>query len=107
MQDDDSEDDTLDKTFEINIKSYTNNDCISSPYLDIDNINIKQTQNQFACVHLNIQSLPSKFDDLKNLIQTLSKYNIELDCILLCETFLTDENSQFFNLPDYQLITKN
>ncbi len=58
-------------------------------------------------MQLNI-SLPDKFDKLKILIQRLrEKKNIVVDCILLCETFLTETLlliacywvKPFFSLP--------
>ena len=39
-------------------------------------------------MHLNIQSLSAKFDELKLLIAKLAGKGIDLDVIMLCETFL-------------------
>ena len=54
-------------------------------------------------MHINIQSLSAKFDNLKNLVETLQENGVELNLILLCETFLYDGNSNLFELPGYNL----
>ena len=62
---------------------------------------------EYSSIHLNIQSLPAKFDKLKLLISNLHDQNIDLDFTMLCETFLTDNISDQFNIPGYNLITRN
>lgn len=62
---------------------------------------------EYSSIHLNIQSLPAKFDKLKLLINNLHDQNIDLDFIMLCETFLTDNISDQFKIPGYNLITRN
>ena len=52
---------------------------------------------------MNIHSLPSKYDQLRCLISNLKDVGVVLHCIMLCETFLTDVNSNMFPLPGYQL----
>ncbi len=47
-------------------------------------------------LHLNIHSLPDKFNQLKSLLQELHHQHIPLDFVLLCETFLNETNSTFF-----------
>ena len=49
---------------------------------------IHGTKQAMFCMHLNIHSLPAKFDSLKNIILTLIEQNAKLDAILICETFL-------------------
>jgi len=70
---------------------------------------LKDTLNTFeySSIHLNIQSLPAKFDKLKLLIKNLHDQNIDVDFIMLCETFLTDNISHQFEIPGYNLITRN
>lgn len=83
---------------------------IDSKYYDIQNIipdNIRQINFNFKTLHLNIQGLPSHFDKLKILLIQLSLINVELDCIMLCETFINDENAHLFNLNGYTLVYKN
>ena len=58
-------------------------------------------------MHLNIQSLPAKFDKLKLLISELHDQQIDLDFILLCETFLTDNIASQFNIEGFNLVYKN
>jgi exonuclease III len=58
-------------------------------------------------MHLNIQSLPAKFDKLKLLISELQEQDIHLDFILLCETFLNDNIANQFNIKGYNLVYKN
>ena len=58
-------------------------------------------------MHLNIQSLPAKFDQLKLLISNLNDQHIYLDFILLCETFLTDNIANQFNISGYDMVYKN
>ena len=56
---------------------------------------------------INIQSLPAKFEKLKYLISEFQEQNIDIDFILLCETFLTDNIAQQFNIPGYNLLSRN
>ena len=79
-------------------------------YCDPDGLeNLDENINTFhglKCLHINIQSLPSKFDKLKDLLGTLKSHKFDLDCILVCETFLKKETADFFNLPGYTLVHK-
>lgn len=87
---------------------------IESPYYDIDEVycNISnlidtKTTFEYTAIHLNIQSLPAKIDKLKLLISELRDKHIELDFIMLCETFLKDAISHQFNIPGYNLVCTN
>ena len=87
---------------------------IDSPYYDMEEIHtnlcsdaIADSTFQYTSLHLNIQSLPAKFDKLKLLISELHDQNIDLDLILLCETFLTDNIQNQFNIAGYNLVCKN
>lgn len=74
---------------------------IESNYFD-DIKHIKQnnpTSHKYNILHINIQSLPAKFDKLKELVTSFQEENIQLDFILLCETFLTDSNMKLFQIP--------
>ncbi len=53
--------------------------------------------------HLNIRSLPDKFDKLKFL---LISTKFDPDVILLCETFLNNKNETLYQLNGYQFISK-
>ena len=65
------------------------------------------SQNQLVALHLNIQSLPSKFEALEKLINTLDSHKIEIDFIILCETFLHEGNKDLFILAEYNLVSKH
>jgi beta-xylosidase len=83
-----------------------------SPYFDIQGIvqHLKEKKftgnNQYKILHLNIQSLSAKFAQINELLATLTENGLDLDFILLCETFLHDENDNFFYIPGYNLINK-
>lgn len=40
------------------------------------------------------------------LLPQLSDAQVEIDYILLCETFLIDDNAHFFKPPNYKFIYK-
>ena len=48
-------------------------------------------------MHFNIRSLPNKFRDIK----------MYRHCIMLCETFLIDNNYVFYTIPGNKLICRN
>ena len=87
---------------------------INSKYYDIDDLISKYKQNnnttkiKLSIMHINIQSLSAKFDNLKNLVGILQDNGVELNFILhvLCET-LHDGHSNLFELPGYNLVHKN
>ena len=62
---------------------------------------------KYHAMHLNIQSLPAKFERLKELICSLNECGTELDFIFLCETFLTDRVTKLYNIPGYNMIYRN
>jgi len=71
---------------------------------NINNINISNKQRQLhSIMHINIHSLPAKHDQLQLTITRLENNNIEIDVILLCETFLNDSNQKLYNIDGYQL----
>ena len=83
---------------------------IKSSYYDLDKLNIDDESNEeyeYTCVHINILSLPAKFEKLKYLISEFQEQNIDIDFILLCETFLTDNIAQQFNISGYNLLSRN
>ena len=57
-------------------------------------------------MHHNIQSLPSKFDDLKILLDSMSENDKKPDFIL-CETFLTTRNEDMFKINGYNFVCRN
>ena len=58
-------------------------------------------------MHFNIRSLPSKFSELNQIINRLDDMNARLHCIMLCETFLTDNNYVHYNISGYNLVCRN
>ncbi len=58
---------------------------------------------QYCILHLNIHSIPSKKDDLINLLERLKHQNITVDVLLICETFITDQNKDQCKLEGYKL----
>ena len=99
----------------ISTESQPNLFNIKSPYYDLENLNCKVTKLpsgkdgtfHYTTLHLNIQSLPAKIDNLKLIISELYEKHIEIDFILLCETFLTDYNSNQFNIAGYNFVNRN
>ena len=85
---------------------------MESKYYDVDQLsnsyyNKENTHKQINVLHLNIQSLPAKFDKLSHLISELYSKHIKFDAILLCETFLKDTIADLFYLSGYNLIYKS
>ncbi len=81
-----------------------NNSC---SYYEIEELHslIKQ-KFKFNAIHLNIQSLPAKFEQLKIFIGRLEDIGAQLDYILLSETFLNKHNSDLYSIPGYKFVSK-
>ncbi len=58
-------------------------------------------------MHHSVQGLQSKFDDFTILISQLQTHDAHPDVILLCETFLNDNNASLFNIDGYTFTYKN
>ncbi len=70
-------------------------------YYDLDTLldcPLRSDSFQYNVMHFNIRLLSSKFSDLIAMINDLADRNVDLDFILLCETLLTKENADFFNI---------
>lgn len=83
---------------------------ITSPYYTISDLleNYEEhTHFKYKAMHINIQSLPAKFDSLKGILAEFEERHISMDFIMLCETFLTDTNTQYYEIPGYNMICKN
>ena len=85
---------------------------IESKYYDMESIitymnNGIHEDNQIKVLHLNIQSLSAKYEQLKQIVSQLHDQNIYLDAISLCETFLHQGNENLFNMPGYNFVCKN
>lgn len=62
---------------------------------------------QYCVLHINIHSIPAKFDQLKGLIINLNSNNVTVHMILLCETFLSDNISGMYKIAGYDMICSN
>jgi hypothetical protein len=83
---------------------------IKSNYYDIDDIHVSIPENvsfKYKTIHINIQSLPDKFDKLKLFLHRLKDAHLTIDFILLCETFLTANNAEMYQIPGYKFIHKS
>ena len=84
---------------------------LNSQYYDLEELtmeNLSMRSNyKYKALHINIQSLPAKQDKLNKMIADLNEKNINIDFILLCETFLTDINCNMHHLPGYNLVSKH
>jgi len=75
---------------------------INSQYYDIDELH-KMREHLFetdfahaTALHINIQSLPAKYNKLLDLLIEFQNKHIHIDFILLCETFLHEKNKELF-----------
>ena len=81
------------------------NECT---YIEPEQTNSLNGKNaSLRILHVNIHSIPSKLDDLKSLLEKLKQNEINIDLLLLCETFLTENNKNLFNIPGYDLIEEH
>lgn len=77
-------------------------------YRNVDEVKDLITNNaNLVVLHANIHSIPSKIDDFKQLLGKLKKDNITVDIIVLCETFINDNNLDRCKLNDYDFIEKH
>jgi len=82
-------------------------DCL---YYDIDDMKQLLINNQnfvYSQVHINIRSLPAKYDQLKTMISELDNLGINMDFIMLCETFLNETNMNIYQIAGYQFVCNN
>ena len=88
-----------------------NFDRSPSEYYDLNSLSeyYRKTKmaNKFSALHLNIQSLPSKFQSLKVMLSIFAESNLVFDCILICETFLTPCNNDLFNIEGYSFVSRH
>ncbi len=87
--------------------SLLNNNC---KYIEPENIKLGSTNfkgSQLCIMHINIHSIPSKLSELNSLLLKLKEKNIHVDVILLCETFITDQNKEKCKLDGYDLFDEH
>ena len=82
------------------------NNC---PYVIDDEIDLLDTEmnENFHVLHLNIRSFLKNVNYLKLLLDDLLQRNVIIDVVLLCETFVTNDNIRSIGLPGYQCFNKN
>lgn len=82
--------------------NYLFNNCA---YYETDNISqLGTSKSSLKAIHLNIHSLPTYIEDLKLLLEKLDEQKCQIDLIMLCETFLTDLNSNKYKIDGYTLV---
>ena len=62
---------------------------------------------KYTAIHLNIHSLPGKYDQLHTMLINLSDAGLKIDFIMLCETFLTNTNMNMFSIHGYNFVCNN
>ena len=83
---------------------------LESKYYEIEDIPLSFSRDinyGYKSIHINIKSLPDKFDKLKLFLDRLLEVGLHIDFILLCETFLTPRNADMYQLPGYKFIHKS
>ena len=74
----------------------------NSNYFLPDDFSILENEgNKLKVLHLNIRGLPSKINDLKNLLSILEKRNVTIDIVMLCETFVNEYNRNICTIPNF------
>ena len=79
------------------------NNIERSNYFEIDKASKLSQKKSFNTIHINIQSLPSKFEKVKEMIVDFKNNGVTIDCLMLCETFLKNSFTGLFNIPEYNL----
>ena len=95
---------------QMEIHNNTNIPEINSKSYEVDELKhlIRPNENmEYTAIHINIHSIPAKFDKLKILLSSLQHINIDIQFILMCITFLSDNNCDLYNIPGYNMICKN
>ena len=73
-------------------------------YLDVFNDNICIDYDEsISVLHYNIRGLVSKLCDLKVILNRLCHFNLDVDIICLCETFLNTLSKNHIHLNNYNL----
>ena len=62
---------------------------------------------KYTAIHINIRSLPGKLDQLQTMISELNDIGIDIDFIMICETFLNDANKNTVPIAGYQFVCNN
>jgi len=84
-----------------------NNIITQCNYSIIEDLNTNTQDLLQSIMHINIHSLPAKHEQLQTIIRRLQNRNINLEYILLCETFLNNNNQHLYKIEDYTLENRN
>ena len=77
-------------------------------YIDLDSSSdLNLNGSNLIVWQLNIRSLLSNQDGIKQLLAQLKCRNSEVDIMILCETFLRDHTEHQVNIPRYNLISNH
>ena len=77
-------------------------------YIDLDSCNdLNPNGLNLVVCQLNIHSLLSNQDGIKQLLAQLKCKSSEVDIMILCETFLRDHTESQVNIPGYNLISNH
>ena len=78
-----------------------NVDCM---YHEMENLKVFITTDHkylYTSIHLNIRSLPTKYDQLRTMISELNVMGLAIDFIMICETFFND--AKYEHVPNTRL----
>ena len=78
-------------------------------YISPNEYDCKQFDKVLNIMHLNIHSLPNKLQRLRDLIYKFNSRGVNIDVILLCETFINEKNKMSCAMNDlnYELIEEH
>jgi hypothetical protein len=82
-------------------------DCRYYDITDVSAIDSRHSGHTYRALHLNIQGLASKYDNLLLFLDNIRTSGIMFDFLLLCETFLSSTNDRLFNIPGYVMFNNN
>ena len=91
------------------LDSYLNDFANKCKYTDLLNFNKNSIceKNDLSILQLNIQSLPSKIDNLKQFLSDIKNKSVSPDLILLSETYPTSLNVDSCSIAGYSLEYNN
>ena len=91
----------------LNLIEYDNILITDCKYLDLSECPIQNNAIPSIKIgHLNIHSIPSKYEDLIDIFDTMHEKNLLPDIMLLCETFLCEKNYKKYQFKNYNSIHK-
>ena len=86
------------------------NDCpyvFADDYSDVVSLDSTNINNTYHVLHLNIRSYFKNIDGLLLLLDELLHYNVMIDAIMLCETYVNNSNIQLVHIPGFTCYNKN